>query len=131
MISSAALLCYCAEIAITCVYCDIAEARQRFAIIPALGGSMAPDFTTPLTVYLASDACQSTHSIYSSLGGRFARVFIGVTEGWQGSRDQPSTAEDIAAHIDEIRDTKRGFGIPADLLSEYESLLSRQPQAAS
>lgn len=105
------------------------EAATRFGtVIPPLGETMAAEFTTPLMVYLASNACRSTHSIYSSLGGRFARVFIGITEGWEGSKNAPSTAEDIAAHIDEIRDETRGFIIPSDLINEFELVLSRRAE---
>ena len=101
------------------------EAVGRFSIVPGLGPSMAPDFTVPLAVYLASETCQSSHAVYSSLGGRFARVFTGITTGWQGGRDHPSSAEDVAAHFDEIGDTARGFVVPDDLINEYELLLSQ------
>ena len=81
--------------------------------------TMQPEFMTGLAVYLASDVCQTTHSIYSSLGGRAARAFIGLTDGWYGSRETPSTAEDIAANIDTIRDVSAGFHIPESLPDEY------------
>jgi NAD(P)-dependent dehydrogenase (short-subunit alcohol dehydrogenase family) len=97
----------------------------------ALGRAMQPDFTTAVTVYLASSKCSSSHSIYSSLGGRYSRVFIGVTRGWQGSREQPSVAEDVAAHINEIRDDKRGYDIPTNLMDEFRLLLSADVQAIS
>jgi NAD(P)-dependent dehydrogenase (short-subunit alcohol dehydrogenase family) len=87
--------------------------------IQAFPQAMDPAFTTGIVVYLASEACTSTHAIYSSLGGRIARVFVGVTHGWQGSREQPASAEDIATHIAEIRDPGRGFNIPRSLMDEY------------
>jgi NAD(P)-dependent dehydrogenase (short-subunit alcohol dehydrogenase family) len=86
-----------------------------------------PAFTTGIVVYLASEACASTHSIYSSLGGRIARVFIGVSEGWQGSREEPSSAEDIAAHIEQIRDPRGGFNIPSSLIDEYRIVATKAP----
>lgn len=88
-------------------------------VMAALGRSMEPGFNTGIVVYLASEACTSTHSIYSQLGGRIARVFIGVTEGWQGSRAYPATADDIAAHIEQIRDATRRVHIPDDLNDEF------------
>jgi NAD(P)-dependent dehydrogenase (short-subunit alcohol dehydrogenase family) len=93
------------------------------AQMAAFGNSMQPEFNTALGVYLASEACTSTHAIYSSCVGRFARVFVGVTNGWQGSRVHPSTAEDIAAHFDEITDLKRGFELPTSPRNEIESTL--------
>jgi NAD(P)-dependent dehydrogenase (short-subunit alcohol dehydrogenase family) len=108
---------------------DPAAAEKAAAILDALKASMEPEFNTGLAVYLASEACTTTHSIYSSLGGRFARVFIGVTEGWQGSREQPSTAEDVAAHIDQIRDTGSGYYIPENLRDEFPPVLSATVEA--
>lgn len=34
---------------------------------------LTPIFNSPLTVYLASEACQSTHGVFSSVGGHYAR----------------------------------------------------------
>ncbi|MFA5941596.1 MAG: SDR family NAD(P)-dependent oxidoreductase [Sinimarinibacterium sp.] len=85
------------------------------AILP----TMDPVYNAGITVYLASDACTSTHSIYSSLGGRVARVFVGVTQGWQGPREVPASAEDIAMNIEQIRDVAHGFDIPDNLSDEY------------
>ncbi|TVV75839.1 SDR family NAD(P)-dependent oxidoreductase [Sphingomonas solaris] len=101
------------------------EAIDRFSIVPGLGASMTADFTVPLAVYLASEACQSSHAVFSSLGGRFARVFTGITAGWQGDRDTPATAEEVAEHFDDIGDTSRGFVVPDDLINEYELLLAQ------
>lgn len=103
---------------------DPNERKAKAPIISAIGKSMDPSFTTGITVYLASEACKSTHSIYSSLGGRIARVFIGVAEGWQESREHPATAEDIAVHIEQIRDTTRRFHIPKDLFDEYRIVVA-------
>ena len=69
-------------------------------------------------MYLVSEQCSSTHELYSALGGRLARAFIGVTEGWLGPIDAPPSADDVAAHIEEIRDTTKGFHIPSSLLDE-------------
>jgi NAD(P)-dependent dehydrogenase (short-subunit alcohol dehydrogenase family) len=78
-----------------------------------------PAFTAPLVAWLASDACTSTHAIYSALGGRIARVFVGVTKGWQGSREIPPTAEAIAEQMGLIQDENQGFAIPANLTDEF------------
>jgi len=81
--------------------------------------TMDPAFTTGLAVFLASEACDSTHSIYSALGGRIGRVFVGVSDGWQGSRETPPAVEEVAGHIDEIRDTGKGFAIPRNIADEF------------
>ena len=102
---------------------DIAE--NSAAAMSAVKSSMDPTFTTGLAVYLASDACTSTHSIYSSCAGRMARVFVGVTEGWHGSLETPATAEDIAEHIEEIRDLSRGVHVPVGPGDEFRIALAR------
>ena len=76
------------------------------AIGDKLGNSIDPSFVTPLVVYLCSEACDSTHSIYSSTLGRYARVFLSMGQGWVGPRHAAPVAEDIAAHWSEICDKK-------------------------
>lgn len=99
------------------------------ALMAAVKNSMDPSFTTGLAVYLASEACTSTHSIYSSCAGRMARVFVGATEGWHGSMETPATAEDIAAHFSDICDPSRGVHIPASPGDEFRIVLSRPKPA--
>jgi NAD(P)-dependent dehydrogenase (short-subunit alcohol dehydrogenase family) len=77
----------------------------------------APEFVTPLVVYLASEACAVTQQVFSAASGRFARVFVGVTRGWYGPIDEPATAEDIEAHLKEI-DDRSEYQIPTTVFDE-------------
>jgi NAD(P)-dependent dehydrogenase (short-subunit alcohol dehydrogenase family) len=70
-----------------------------------MGAALKPEFVTSLAVYLCSEHCRSTHQIYSAIGGRYARVLLGVGDGWIGPRDLPATVEDIVAHFAEIQST--------------------------
>jgi NAD(P)-dependent dehydrogenase (short-subunit alcohol dehydrogenase family) len=88
-----------------------------------LGSTYLPEFVTPLAVYLASESCTSTRAIYSAALGRYARAFIGVTDGWAGPRDEPATAESLAEHFQRIGDVG-AFSIP-DSLSEEFSIIGR------
>ena len=54
---------------------------------------------------------------FSGGGGRYARVFVGVTDGWLADADAEPTAEDIAAHLDEIEDRK-AFIVPSSIYDE-------------
>lgn len=103
---------------------DQDDVERSKALMAAIKNSMDPSFTTGLAVYLASEACTSNHAIYSSCAGRMARVFIGASEGWHGPQDQPATAEDIAAHIDEIRDLSRGVHIPSSPGDEFRIVIT-------
>jgi NAD(P)-dependent dehydrogenase (short-subunit alcohol dehydrogenase family) len=84
---------------------------------PALELPSAPEFVTPLVVYLASEACAVTQQVFSAAGGRFARVFVGVTRGWYGPLDEPATAEDVEAHLDVISD-RTDYQIPRTVFDE-------------
>jgi len=103
-----------------------AEVLQRAAaMLSSVQDAMRPEFTAGLVSYLASEHCTSTHSIYSSCLGRIARVFVGVTAGWQGARELPASAEDIAAHIDQIRDLERGVHVPRSPADEFRIVMSQ------
>ena len=93
-----------------------------------LGNTADPAFVTPLVTYLCSEACASSHGIYSATLGRYARVFVGMARGWVGPRDAPPSAEDIAAHWAEVCD-ERGAEQPDSLLREFE-MVARLLKAA-
>lgn len=84
-------------------------------------GAMGVDYVTPLACYLASRACDRSQGMYSALGGRYARIFTGLTEGWL-SIDGAPACEDIAANIDRIDDTAR-FSIPLSGLDEMDTVV--------
>jgi NAD(P)-dependent dehydrogenase (short-subunit alcohol dehydrogenase family) len=77
----------------------------------------APEFVTPLAVYLASDACSVTQQIFSASAGRFARVFVAATRGWYGPVDRPASAEDVHDHLAEIGDLAT-YQIPRTIFEE-------------
>ena len=58
-----------------------------------------PGCVTPLTVYLCSEQCEVTHSIYSVGGGRFARIFIGMGQGWLKGVGVEASAEDMRVKV--------------------------------
>jgi hypothetical protein len=91
---------------------------------PHLGNSSAVQFVTPLVVFLVSEACQSTHGIYSASLGRYARVFIGACDGWIGPRNEPPSAEDIAANFAAVSD-QSAFSIPGSLREEFVEIINR------
>ena len=84
---------------------------------PSLVLPSAPEFVTPMVVFLASEACDFTQRIYSASGGRFARVFVAATRGWYGPLDEPASAEDVRAHLQEI-DDRSEYQIPTTVFDE-------------
>ena len=89
-----------------------------------LGNSADPSFVTPLVVYLCSEACDSTHGIYSSTLGRYSRVFLSVGEGWIGPRAAAPAAEDIAANWARICE-KQGAQEAGSLMDEFQLVASQ------
>jgi hypothetical protein len=65
-----------------------------------------------------------TGETFSAVAGRFARVIVGVTEGWLADDPLGITAEDVAEHLDEICDAST-YHLPASLFDEYETLAAR------
>ena len=89
-----------------------------------LGNSADPSFVTPLVVYLCSEACDSTHALYSATLGRYARVFVEMGRGWIGPRSEPPSAEAVAAHWAEVCDRRDAVEL-GSLLGEFEQLAAQ------
>lgn len=87
--------------------------------------AIAPERVVPAVTYLASSACDFTHRIYSSCAGRFARVFVGLADGWTAARDLPLTAEDFAANLGQISATDP-YIVPESIFDEITQLVVRQ-----
>jgi len=83
-----------------------------------------PELVVPIVVFLASRVCRFTHHNYSACAGRYARVFIGLAEGWLAEPGSKPTADDIAAHLDEVSATEP-FSIPASIFEEVAGICTR------
>ena len=97
------------------------ENDTRFgAAFTAVSDRFGTDLVAPMVAFLASRDCTLSGEALSALGGRYARVFFGVTEGWLA----PSgviTADDIAANISQITDPSNHFIVDA-IIDEYEAV---------
>ncbi|MDX1468555.1 MAG: SDR family oxidoreductase [Acidimicrobiia bacterium] len=78
---------------------------------------------TPMVVYLCSEANQHSHEIFTAGGGRYGRIFLGTNNGWFAGQGDPPSVEDIAEHIEEIRDVSKHI-IPST--SQEEIMLLAQ-----
>jgi NAD(P)-dependent dehydrogenase (short-subunit alcohol dehydrogenase family) len=86
--------------------------------------AIRPELVVPIVVFLASRACDFTHRTYSACAGRFARVFVGLSEGWLAEPAHNPTAEDVAAHVREMSATEH-FTIPASIFDEVAEICTR------
>lgn len=74
----------------------VAEAVGDVEQLPEIASffeAIRPELVVPIVVFLASRASQFTHRNYSACAGRFARVFIGLGEGWLAKPDTAPTAD--------------------------------------
>jgi NAD(P)-dependent dehydrogenase (short-subunit alcohol dehydrogenase family) len=103
---------------------NIPHLREEFAQhVPPGGGELmgsrgSPEVVAPMAVYLASRACRVSGQAFSILMGRYARVFIGIAQGWTSPEAPGATVEDIAAHFDQIGDLGAPFITPSSMYEE-------------
>lgn len=83
-----------------------------------------PELVVPIVVYLASRSCEFTHHNYSACAGRFARVFVGLGEGWLAEPDSNPAADDIATHLSEVTATEP-FTVPGSIFEEVFGVCDR------
>lgn len=70
---------------------------------------MGPELVAPVVGWLCHESCSVSGEMFVSIAGRVARSYIAETEG----RYQPSwTIEDVAEHLDVIRDTDNSWILP-------------------
>ena len=81
-----------------------ARTRMTENLLGEIADIMDPEHVVAMVVYLAAPQCSVTHETYTAAGGRFARYFVGVNRGWYAGEGTVATPEDIADHLDEIRD---------------------------
>lgn len=86
--------------------------------------AIKPELVAPMVVYLASRACTVTHQNFSACGGRFARVFVGLGEGWLAAPGSAPTADDIAANLAAITGTQP-YTVPGSIYEEVFAVAER------
>jgi len=98
--------------------------RERLPQESAFFEAIDPELVVPIVVFLASRACEFTHHNYSALGGRYARAFMGLGEGWLAPRDSKPSADDVAAHLAEVSSTEP-YAVPGSIVDEIAAMAVR------
>jgi NAD(P)-dependent dehydrogenase (short-subunit alcohol dehydrogenase family) len=99
------------------VIAPIAKTRLTENLLGPLAAQLEPTTVTPLACYLVSEACELTHEVFSVGGGRFARVYTGLTPGWFAGKGAATSLEDVRDHMGEILDEK-GYIVPKSIGDE-------------
>lgn len=102
---------------------------EKFLAESGFMQAIRPELVVPLVTFLASRACTFTHRNYSAAAGRYARVFVGLTEGWLADADSEPTAEDIEAHLEQMSATDR-FLVPGSIVDEVLDVCARRGVSA-
>ena len=103
------------------VIMPVAKTRMTEELLGGFADVLDPEFITPMVSYLCSEACTTTHGAFSAAGGRYAKVFTGLAPGWFAGKGAKVTAEDIAAHYDEIT-AEAGYIVPQSTTDEIMAL---------
>jgi NAD(P)-dependent dehydrogenase (short-subunit alcohol dehydrogenase family) len=105
----------------TNVIAPIAKTRMTEQLLGPLADAVQPDHVTPLVAYLVSEQCQLNREVFSVGGGRFARIFVGLTPGWFAGKGKTASPEDVRDHIDQIRNPE-GYVIPESIVQDMQAL---------
>ena len=106
------------------VIAPIARTRLTEQLLGPMAVALDPECVTPLVVYLVSEQCELTHQILSVGGGRFARMFVGLTPGWFAGKGAKPAPEEVRDHMDQIRDPQ-GYIIPDGIADEMKIMLQQ------
>jgi NAD(P)-dependent dehydrogenase (short-subunit alcohol dehydrogenase family) len=85
--------------------------------------AMDPAFVAPMACYLASEACSTSQKMYSVLGGKYSRIFVGLTEGWIKPGAEAPTIEELVTHLPQIDDRSR-YDVPLSGLDEMDAVIA-------
>ncbi len=99
----------------------LAGTRMTEDILGPFAEKLQPAQVSPVVAWLVHEDCPVSGEIYSAAGGRVARFFIGMTQGW--THPGQLTPEEVRDHLEEIRDPE-GATIPAGPADELNALLA-------
>jgi NAD(P)-dependent dehydrogenase (short-subunit alcohol dehydrogenase family) len=97
----------------------IARTRMTEDLLGPAAEKLDPKFVSPVVAWLAHEDCPVSGEIYSAAGGRVARFFIGMTEGYFNPE---LSLEDVRDHFEQIRNPE-GYTIPRGPGDELGALL--------
>lgn len=77
--------------------------------------TMDPALVAPMVGYLAHEVCDVSGEVYLAGGGRFAHLFVGVTQGYVPPDPLQASVEDVVENMDRIK-SRSEYYIPTSLM---------------
>jgi NAD(P)-dependent dehydrogenase (short-subunit alcohol dehydrogenase family) len=97
----------------------VARTRMTEELLGPMAERLDPALVAPVVAWLAHEECPVTGEIYSVGGGRVARFFIGMTEGYYNAK---LTLEDVRDNFDKIR-SEEGYTVPSGPGDEFAAMM--------
>jgi NAD(P)-dependent dehydrogenase (short-subunit alcohol dehydrogenase family) len=97
----------------------VARTRMTEDLLGKMADRLDPALVSPIAAWLCHEDCPVTGEVYSAAGGRIARFFVGLTEGYYNPK---LTLEDVRDHFDDIRD-ETGYIVPPNPGGEFAQLM--------
>jgi NAD(P)-dependent dehydrogenase (short-subunit alcohol dehydrogenase family) len=97
----------------------VARTRMTEELLGAMADKLDPKLVSPIVAWLVHEDCPVTGEIYSAAGGRIARFFIGLTDGYYNPN---LTVEDVRDNFERIR-AEEGYIVPTGPGDEFAQLL--------
>jgi NAD(P)-dependent dehydrogenase (short-subunit alcohol dehydrogenase family) len=97
----------------------VARTRMTEELLGPLAEKLEPKTVSPIVAWLVHEDCPVSGEIYSAAGGRIARFFIGLTEGYYNA---DLTLEDVRDNFEQIRN-EEGYVVPNGPADEFAQLL--------
>ncbi|MGD0238903.1 MAG: SDR family NAD(P)-dependent oxidoreductase [Streptosporangiaceae bacterium] len=86
---------------------------------------MEPELVAPMAAFLAHESCPVSAGVYLAGAGRFARLYVAVTNGYLYPGDEVPAIEDVAANWAVIND-EAGYYVPTSTLDASAHYMSHQ-----
>jgi NAD(P)-dependent dehydrogenase (short-subunit alcohol dehydrogenase family) len=103
------------------VLAPIARTRMTEELLGPLAPKLDPRLVAPVAAWLVHEDCPVTGQVYSAGGGRVARFYVGLTEGYANPELTP---EDVRDNFDRVRD-ETGYTVPTGVADEIGQLARR------
>jgi NAD(P)-dependent dehydrogenase (short-subunit alcohol dehydrogenase family) len=97
----------------------VARTRMTEELLGPLADKLDPKLVSPIVAWLVHEDCPVSGEIYSAAGGRIARFFVGLTEGYY---NPDLTLEDVRDNFEQIR-SEDGYIVPNGPGDEFGQLL--------